>query len=128
MPEETHATSGVLAGLREGIEFVSVAIEMLAIVIIVVGIVIGTVDYFRRSTARPPDPNAYGQYKARMARSLLLGLEILVAADIVRTVALDPTLNAIAALGLLVAGPDVSELGAGGRDGGALALAAARRP
>ena len=37
-----------------------------------------------------------------MAKSLLLGLEILVAADIVRTVALDPSLNAIAALGLLV--------------------------
>ena len=37
-----------------------------------------------------------------MARALLLGLEILVAADIIRTVALEPTLNAIAALGLLV--------------------------
>ena len=37
-----------------------------------------------------------------MARSLLLGLEILVAADIIRTVALDLTLQAVAALGLLV--------------------------
>ena len=34
--------------------------------------------------------------------ALLLGLEILVAADIVRTVALDSTLQAIAVLGLLV--------------------------
>lgn len=103
MPEETtHAASGFLAGLREGIEVVSVAIEVLAIAIIVVGIVIGTFHYLRRSTAKPPDPSAYGRYKARMARSLLLGLEILVAADIIRTVALEPTLNAIAALGLLV--------------------------
>ena len=37
-----------------------------------------------------------------MTRSLLLGLEILVAADVIRTVALDPTLQAVASLGLLV--------------------------
>jgi uncharacterized membrane protein len=33
---------------------------------------------------------------------LLLGLELLVAADVVRTVALEPTLNNVAILGLLV--------------------------
>ena len=37
-----------------------------------------------------------------MGKSLLLGLEILVAADVVRTVALDATLNSVAVLGLLV--------------------------
>ena len=37
-----------------------------------------------------------------LGRGLLLGLEILVAADIIRTVALEPTLASIAALGLLV--------------------------
>jgi len=102
MPEETHATSAFLSGIREGIEVVSVAIEVLAIVIIVIGIIIGTVTFVRRSRPRWPDPVAYGLYKEQMARSLLLGLEILVAADIIRTVALEPTLNAIAALGLLV--------------------------
>jgi uncharacterized membrane protein len=102
MPEQTHATSAFMAGLREGIEVVSVTVEILAIVVIVVGIAMGTFNFVRRSTAKPPDPAAYGQYRGQMAKSLLLGLEILVAADIVRTVALDPTLAAIAALGLLV--------------------------
>jgi uncharacterized membrane protein len=37
-----------------------------------------------------------------MGRSLLLGLEFLVAGDVVRTVALEPTLNNVAVLGLLV--------------------------
>ena len=37
-----------------------------------------------------------------MGRSLLLGLEFLVAGDVVRTVALGPTLNHVAVLGLLV--------------------------
>ena len=102
MPEESHASSAFLTGIREGIEVVSVAVEVLAIGIIVVGIIMGTAHYWRRSLARPPDPEAYGAYKGRLARSLLLGLEILVAADIIRTVALDATLPAIAALGLLV--------------------------
>jgi uncharacterized membrane protein len=79
-----------------------VAIEVLAIGIIVVGIVLGTIHYWRRSLDRPPEPDAYAAYKARMARSLLLGLELLVAADIIRTVALDLTLQSVAALGLLV--------------------------
>jgi len=37
-----------------------------------------------------------------LGKALLLGLEILVAADIVRTVVLEPTLQSIAVLGLLV--------------------------
>jgi uncharacterized membrane protein len=37
-----------------------------------------------------------------VARALLLGLEILVAADVIRTVALQPTLNNVLILGVLV--------------------------
>ena len=44
----------------------------------------------------------YHRYKHSLGQSLLLGLEILVAADVVRTVALEPTLLNVAALGLLV--------------------------
>jgi uncharacterized membrane protein len=102
MPEETHASSGLLAAVLEAIEVVSVAVEVLAIGIIVAGIVMGTLHYWRRSLARPPVPGRYGAYKARMTRALLLGLEILVAADVIRTVALEPTIQAVASLGLLV--------------------------
>jgi uncharacterized membrane protein len=45
---------------------------------------------------------AYESYKQEMGRSLLLGLEFLVAGDVVRTVALEPTLTNVAVLGLLV--------------------------
>jgi uncharacterized membrane protein len=41
-------------------------------------------------------------FRATLGRAMLLGLEILVAADVVRTVALEPTLRNIAALGVLV--------------------------
>lgn len=37
-----------------------------------------------------------------IARALLLGLEVLVAGDVIRTVAIEPTLAAVASLGLVV--------------------------
>ncbi|MBS0594065.1 MAG: DUF1622 domain-containing protein [Proteobacteria bacterium] len=48
------------------------------------------------------DIAAYESYKHQIGRSLLLGLEFLVAGDVVRTVALEPTLMNVAVLGLLV--------------------------
>ena len=48
--------------------------------------------------------DAYRRYKIYLGRALLLGLEFLVAADIVRTVALVPTLLSVSMLGLLVVG------------------------
>ncbi len=47
-------------------------------------------------------PAHYRQYKQRLGRALLLCLEILVAADIVRTIALDSTIQSVLSLGLLV--------------------------
>ena len=44
----------------------------------------------------------YRQLGLRLGRTLLLGLEILVAADIVRTVALEATLESVVVLALLV--------------------------
>jgi uncharacterized membrane protein len=44
----------------------------------------------------------YGGYRAVLGRAMLLGLEILIAADVVRTAALDPSLKNISALGALV--------------------------
>jgi uncharacterized membrane protein len=52
---------------------------------------------FRRATYQ-----AYNQYKEMLGNALLLGLNILVAADVVRTVALEPTITNILGLGLLV--------------------------
>ena len=45
---------------------------------------------------------AYESYKHQLGKPLLLGLDFLVAGDVVKTVALEPTLANVAALGLLV--------------------------
>lgn len=41
-------------------------------------------------------------FRRRLGRAILTGLELLVAADIIRTVALDPTLDSVLVLGLIV--------------------------
>jgi uncharacterized membrane protein len=44
----------------------------------------------------------YRSVRRGLGRSILLGLEILVAADIIRTVAIEPTLESVAVLGGIV--------------------------
>jgi uncharacterized membrane protein len=80
----------------------ALAIETLAVTIIVVIVVYATARYLIRMATRPRAPGVYEEYRARLGRGLLIGLEILVAADVVRTVALQPSLVNITILGILV--------------------------
>ena len=98
MPE-----SEVVGLVRRVIEWAALSIEILGASIIVAGVMRvaitrGTVRYLFQLDK----PGAYESYKHQMGRSLFLGLEFLVAADVLRTVALEPTLNNVAVLGLLV--------------------------
>jgi uncharacterized membrane protein len=87
----------------EWIETISLWIEYLAVAIIVGMVAYSTARYFiSLITKRDAQGANYLEYKHTLGRALLLGLEILVAADVIRTVALAPTWNNIAALGLLV--------------------------
>lgn len=85
---------------REAIEISASAIELLAVGIIVIATAHGTGRYLWHLQQRAED--AYQRYKVQLAKALLLGLEFLVAADIVRTVALDSTPQSVLTLGLLV--------------------------
>jgi uncharacterized membrane protein len=80
------------------LKLTSVAIELLAAVIIVGGLVWSTLRFLRLRMAE----QHYAAYKIRIGRSLLLGLEVVVAADIVRTIAVAPTLLSLSVLGGLV--------------------------
>jgi uncharacterized membrane protein len=86
--------------MRHLIELSAQGIEGLAVAIIVVGIAHGTIRYLFHLNRQVG--GAYEQYKIQLGKALLLGLEFLVAADIVRTVALEPTLQSVMILGLLV--------------------------
>jgi uncharacterized membrane protein len=86
--------------VRHLIELSAQGIEALAVAIIVVAIAHGTIRYLIHIHRQVG--GAYEQYKVQLGKALLLGLEFLVAADIVRTVALEPTLHNVIILGLLV--------------------------
>jgi uncharacterized membrane protein len=75
-------------------------IEILAVTLMVTFIAVGTARWLFHS--RRKIAAAYAGYRVTLGRSLLVGLELLVAADIIRTVALDITLPKIAELGALV--------------------------
>ena len=88
--------------LTTWIEHTAIGIELLAIVIIVAVILGATVLYVSRFLAQRADASTYRHYRQQVARALLRGLEVLVAADVIRTVALEPTLQHVLILGLLV--------------------------
>lgn len=91
------------SGVPWWVERAAQGIEALAVALIVAVIAWATAHYLLVSLARRAAVlTAYEDYRRRVGRALLLGLEILVAADIVRTVALDNTLRSVAALGVLV--------------------------
>jgi uncharacterized membrane protein len=45
---------------------------------------------------------SYDELRRNLGRSILLGLEVLIIADIVRTIIVDPTLESVAVLGTIV--------------------------
>jgi uncharacterized membrane protein len=89
-----------MEALRYAIELAAQAIELFAVTVIVLAIVHATTRFLLQLQREQKD--AYEGYKRYLGKSLLLALEFLVAADIVRTVALEPTLANVQILGLLV--------------------------
>lgn len=84
------------------IETISLLIELLAVAIIVISIVYGIARYGVDVFFRRTNTDAYSEFKVRLGKGLLLGLEMLVAGDVIRTVALEPTLENVITLGVLV--------------------------
>ena len=84
---------------RSGVEQVGLAIDGGGVLIIVLGILLAA----GRAIGRPSTAlGRYRQFRQDLGRGILLGLEFLVAADIIRTVAVAPTLESVLVLGLIV--------------------------
>ena len=87
--------------MREWVELSSQGIQAMAVVIILISIVFGSLRFLLHLSKRATDP--YRAYKEVLGRSLLLSLEFLVAADVIRTVLLDLTAKGMEILAALVA-------------------------
>lgn len=85
------------------VETGAVVIELIGVGVIVVGGVV-TLAWFGVENLRGGVVRleAYGRLRRRLGRAILLGLEFLVAADIIATVMIDTTLRSVASLGLVV--------------------------
>ena len=75
--------------------------DALGVAVIVVGVVWGLIR-FPLDLSRQGVEFAYKMVRNQITRTLLLGLEVLVAADIIRTVAVSPTLMSVAVLAAIV--------------------------
>ena len=85
------------------IDVVSKVIDAVGVAIIVVGLAVATGAFLARQRRRLERGNAYRAYRQQVGKAILLGLEFLVAADIIRTVAVEPTFRGVGVLAVIVA-------------------------
>jgi uncharacterized membrane protein len=89
-------------GFEQTMDAVARGVEIIGIVILVLGLAAALVRGGLVLTGDQGGEEAYRVVRTVFGRSILLGLEFLVAADIIRTVAVQPSLENVAVLGLIV--------------------------
>ncbi|HET8753891.1 MAG TPA: DUF1622 domain-containing protein [Salinimicrobium sp.] len=73
--------------------------EVAGILTMVFGAVLSLVRY---AIFKIPEPRSFKNLRQELGKSILLGLEFLVAADIIATVGIDPSMDQVLVLGLIV--------------------------
>ncbi|MDP9810056.1 putative membrane protein [Rhizobium tibeticum] len=76
-------------------------LEFFGVVVIVIGVILATTGYVR-DVASQRRETAYSRYRANLGRGILLGLEILIGADIIATIISPLTWESVGLLGLIV--------------------------
>lgn len=78
-------------------------IDLAGVAIIAAGVVAGSLFFLRDYFFRKDEvANAYGNLRTFLGRTILLGLEFLVAGDIIKTVAVEPTMDSVLVLAVIV--------------------------
>lgn len=84
------------------IELIGKLFELAGVVILVVGGFVVTIWFIGSLIHNQDRITSYKALRGGLGRAILTGLEFLVAADIIRSVAIDPTLQSVTVLGLIV--------------------------
>jgi uncharacterized membrane protein len=87
--------------LREFVEIAGAAAEIAGVALIIGGLVIASARYVL--ARKSEGASRYQRYRHDLGRAILLGLEVLVAADIIQTVAFTPTMDSVIVLAMIVA-------------------------
>lgn len=106
-PDTIPTLNGGLVDFQHIIEAVGRLVDFAGVAVMVIGAVVSIPMALRGYQPRrlPADAermSVYRAYRQLLGRSILLGLELLVAADIIRTVAVAPTYESVGVLGLIV--------------------------
>ncbi len=82
------------------IQTIGEVIDVVGVLAIVIGVVYAILDAALRGLRRKSP--IYTRFRRVLGRAILLGLELLVAADIIKTVAVTPTLDSVVVLAIIV--------------------------
>jgi uncharacterized membrane protein len=88
--------------VRPAIVVGETAFEVLGVCILVLGSLIALLHVALSLMHRQSPTTVYQNLRQDLARAIMLGLEFLVAADIIRSVALEPSFQSVGVLGLIV--------------------------
>jgi uncharacterized membrane protein len=91
-PDTYSGILGIIVHIAEGI----------GVAVLVVGLFLAAFLAFRTWRKTGDGSKAYTTLRRTLGGAILAGLEVLVAADLIRTVAVDPTLNNVLILGIIV--------------------------
>ena len=86
--------------IRDLLGFIGLIVDVMGVLIVFVGASRAIKRYFDSSL--DGDNNAFMLMRQDLGRAILLGLEFLVAGDIIRTVSVSPTLDNVIVLGLII--------------------------
>jgi len=87
---------------NETMEDIAKGFEVAGVAVLVVGFILGFVQSGIAYVRGGERPAIYRTLRSFVGRTILLSLEILVAADLIRTVAVDPSLENVASLAVIV--------------------------
>lgn len=88
--------------IKHTIELIVSAFELAGVAVLVIGSVLAFVRCVVSLVRFRDGPAAYRHLRLYLGRSIVVGLEILIAADIIRSVVINPTFMSVGVLGLLV--------------------------
>lgn len=78
-------------------------VELVGVLVLLVGALLAAMRFVVRLLRGVEFTKAYHDLRANLARAILLGLELLVIGDIILTVAVEPTLQNVGVLAVIVA-------------------------
>ena len=106
VPDKAKPRPNEIAKLTEQIhafvDQIAKALELAGVAIVVGGIIVSTSLFFRDGRRLGDWPSAYTAYRSNIGRGILLGLELLVGADIISTITAPLTMESVSLLAGIV--------------------------